>query len=363
MGPAFEEAFGSPLAMHQRGRLAREAIERARVSVAALLHAAPEEILFTSSATEANNLALKGTVAAGPGRVIASATEHISVLHPLRSLVRTGCELVLLPVDRHGLVDPDALRRELRGGGLLVSVAHASAEIGTVQPIAELCRVARESGVPFHCDATASAGLLPWPHGPDQPDLVTLTAHLFNGPQGAAALRVAGAHRLRPLIEGGIQERGLRAGTQSLPALIGFGVAAAIAVEERATRTEAALVLAGDFQARLTGALEGSLLTGHPSLRLPGHVSLCVRGVEAEAVLRELDAFGVEAASGSACTTDAGKPSHVLEAIGVDPFLARGALTFMFGAGNGPDDPPRAVAALTAGVERLRRLNPLEGTA
>lgn len=362
MRPFLEERFGSPSASHRSGREAREAVETARNAVAALVGCPPEEIVFTASATEANNLALKGSASAAPrgGRVLACSTEHISVLHPLRALARTGIEVVLLPVDARGRLDPALLERELRHGALLVTVAHASAEIGTLQPIADHDRIARAAGVPLHCDAAASAGLCPLPGGPALPALLTLTPHLFRGPQGVAALRVQTGHRLRPLIEGGSQEAGLRPGTASVAALAGFGRAAEIALAERVERAGEAIRLADLFRDTLRSRLDDVEFTGDAGNRLPGHVSLCVRGAEAEALLRDLDAVGIEAASGSACTTEVGKPSHVLLAIGIDPVLARGALTFMFGAGNGPEDALRAAEALAAAAGRLRSLSPLE---
>jgi len=359
MGPFLSDHFGSPSAPHRRGLEARRVVEAARASVARLVDAAPDEILFTASATEANNLAVKGVaLAAGRGRILALATEHISVLHPLRSLERRGMEVSLVPVDPDGVVDLNRLRCELSGGAILMSVAHASAEIGTLQPLLDLCRLAQEYGVPFHCDATTTAGQISWPRGGPTPDLLTLTPHLFNGPQGVAALWVRGARRLQPLIEGGAQEGGLRAGTEPLAAIAGFGVAADLARREGPALAAAGAARAGDLRRRLQATLEGLLFTGHPERRIPGHLSLCIRGAEAEALLRALDAAGIEAASGSACTTEVGKPSHVLEAIGVDQVSARGALTFMFGRGNTDQDAAQVAACLGAAARRLRALSP-----
>lgn len=360
MQPFLGEEFGSPSSLHRRGREARATVAGARAAVSRLLEAAPEEILFTASATEANNLAIKGVALAakGRGRILAAATEHLSVLHPLRSLEREGFEVVLLPVDSEGVVDRNCVARELARGALLLSVAHASAEIGTLQPVDDLARLAEEHDIPFHCDASVTAGLLPWTGTGRRADLVTLTPHLFNGPQGVAALCVRGSRRLKPLIEGGSQEGGLRAGTEPLAALVGFGVAADLAVQEGPTRAGLAEGRAQDLRRRLTSALDGVLFTGAPHNRVPGHLSLCVRGAEAEAILRDLDALGIEASSGSACATEVGKPSHVLEAIGVDPAMARGALTFMFGFGNADGDAALASESLERAVRRLRAIGP-----
>jgi len=349
---------GNPSSLHQRGGAARAVVEEARGEVAALLACPAEEILFAGSATEANNLAVKGIALAHPkgGRLVAAATEHLSILHPLRSLAKLGYEIILLPVDRHGRIDPARLDRALAPGAILASVAHASAEIGTLQPIAALARVARARGVPLHVDATASAGHVEL--AADAADLVTLTPHLFYGPQGTAALRVRTGVAIRPIIEGGTQEGGLRPGTEPVAMLAGFGAAARILLVERAARAARATRLAGLFRRTLDARLDGLTFTGHPRDRLPGHVSLCVAGVEAEAVIVALDAAGIEAASGSPCTTQARRASHVLEAIGLDAILARGALSFTFGEDNREGDPAAIARSLAAVVLRLRRLAP-----
>src|SRR3989442_3891615 len=362
MLPYLGGRFGNPSSLHGRGLAAREAVEQTRACGAGLVRAAPDEVLFTASATESNNLALKGVALAsgkGRGHLVAAATEHISILHPLRSLERQGFSVTLAPVDAHGVLDPDDLKTALRDDTILVSVSHASGEIGTVQAIEDLARVAHARGVPLHTDATLTAGALPWPSGRDVPDLVTLTAHLCYGPQGIAALRVVRGLRLAPLIEGGTQEGGLRAGTEPLAAVVGFGAEARLAEREMKRRAARAGALSLRLRRGLLDRMADLVFTGHPERRLPGHLSLCVRGVDAEAMLRELDAEGIEAASGSACTTAVRKPSHVLEAIGLDPLTARGALTFSFGETNVDDDPEIAAKLLPRVVSRLREISPL----
>ena len=349
-----------PAAHGARGRAARRALERARQAVARLFDAPPEEIVFTASATEANNLAIKGIAGAAPrpGRIVAAATEHLSILHPLRTVERLGHRVELLPVDHDGMVEPADLANALAPGAILVSIAHASSEIGTLQPLADLARVARQAGVPFHCDGSLSLGLLPW-RAPDAPDLGTASSHLMDGPAGAAALRVRDGVRIRPLVEGGTQERGLRAGTEALAAIVGFGRAAELALEEAESRGAAAAAAAAAFRDEVRGRLPGALLTGHPERRVPGHVSLCLPGVEADAVLQGLEEEGIEAGSGSACASEAGKPSHVLVALGIDPTLARGAVTFLFAGSHDRADARRAAAALAGVVRRLQSLSPL----
>lgn len=363
MLPYLGERSGNPVSPHERGRRARQAVDEARVSVAALVRCEPDEIVFTGSATEANNLALKGVALASGrprGGIIAAATEHISVVHPLRTLERWGYGVTLLPVDHHGLIDPSLLRRRLSSDTLLVSIAHASAEIGTVQALEEICRLAHEAGVPVHTDATVTAGALPLPQPPDQPDLITLTPHLFYGPPGVGALRVRRGVRIAPLVEGGTQEGGLRAGTESLAAIVGFGAAAALAARVGVERSDRTAMLARRMRELIGERVPGVTWTGHRDRRVPGLLTLCIGGVEAEAVLSALDAAGVEAASGSACTTEVHKRSHVLEAIGIDAVLARGALTFAFGDSNGVEDAEAATRILVGVVDRLRRLSPLD---
>ncbi len=363
MRPYDSDHFGHASALHSRGARVRQALQEARSAVAALLPAEPDEMVFTGSATEANNLAIKGLAwSAGQrhGHFIAAATEHISILHPLRTLQKQGFAVSFLPVDRHGLVDPDEVRRAVRADTLLVSIASASAEIGTAQPLTDLCRAAHRAGALFHTDATLTAGALPLPGGDDLPDLVTLTPHLFYGPQGIGALRVRRGIRLAPLIEGGVQEDGRRAGTEALAAAVGFGAAARLAAAEMAGRARRAAARAGALRLLVTKTIDGVVLTGHPTQRVPGLLSLCLRGIEAESLLTALDAEGVEAASGSACTTAVRKPSHVLAAIGVDPVLARGAVTFAFGEANADGDAAAVARLLPPLVERLRRLSPLD---
>ncbi|HET6277659.1 MAG TPA: aminotransferase class V-fold PLP-dependent enzyme, partial [Candidatus Polarisedimenticolia bacterium] len=232
MLPYLGDRFGNPSSPNLPGRLARQVIDQARDRVAALLGARFEEVLFTGSASEANNLALKGIAGAARragGHLVAAATEHASILHPLRTLSRQGFRTTLLPVDKVGKLRSDRLEEALDDDPLLVSIAHASPEIGTLQPLEEICGRAQARGVVVHSDATVTAGLLPWPTAAPSPDLVTVTPHLFYGPAGIGALRVREGIRLAPLIEGGRQEGGLRAGTESLAAIAGFGAAAALA--------------------------------------------------------------------------------------------------------------------------------------
>jgi cysteine desulfurase len=357
-----EEGPEDPSSPLEAGRRAREVVETARASVASLVRARPQEIVFTSSATEANNLALKGVARrAGDRRrhIVSATTEHVSILHPLRTLQKHGFRVRLLDVDRSGLVDPEDVRRAIEPETCLVTIAHANGEIGTIQPLEEICRLAHERGVPVHTDAAMSAGRLPMPQGPHTPDLLSLTASQLHGPQGAGALMVREGVRIAPLIEGGTQEGGLRAGTEPVAAIAGLGTAARLAAERLGHREERGRLLARRFAGSLLDHVENVVMTGHRTSRLPGHLSLCVRGLEAEALIRALDQDGIEAATGSACTTEIGKPSHVLLAIGIDPVLARGALVLSFGEASRDDDPEVALPILKEAIRRLRALSPL----
>ncbi len=360
--PHLAESYASPGSPHSAGRAARAALEAARAAVAALVGCTEEEILFTSSATEANNLALKGICRSRGrrgNRLLVSAVEHPSVLHPARTLSAEGTVVEELPVDPAGRIDLEALRRSLAGGALLVSVTHASPEVGTLQPVAEAAALSSEAGALFHTDATATAGLLPglWRRAPV--NLLTLSPHLFHGPRGIAALVVRKGTRLRPQEEGGTQEGGLRAGTEPVALAAGFGAAARLALQEAPARARRLEQLAAVLRHRLEEALPDWVPTGHPRERIPGHLSLCLRYVEGEAVLGLLDEEGILAGSGSPCAREAMKESPVLQAMGIDPVLARGSLHFSFGAFNLAEDGEEVARVLPRVVERLRRISPL----
>ena len=362
MLPYLGEEFGDPRSPHGLGRRARAALEGAREEVARLVGCLPEEVVFTSSATEANHLALRGVFLAKgrrSARLVVSAVEHLSVLHAASTLREAGARVDLLRVDPQGKVDLDHLAGLLAEPPALVSVMHANGEIGTMQPLAEIRRVSREAGALLHTDATLTAGLFPGLWAQIEPDLLSLAPHLFHGPRGIGALVVREGVRLKPQMEGGTQEGGLRAGTSSVALAVGFGEAARLARTEAAERVRRRSDLASKMRARLEQSLEDWVATGDPDGRLPGHLSLCLRYVEGEAALGLLEDAGIAAGSGSACTRGAGKASHVLEAIGIEPVLARGALDFCFGAFSADSEPAQAAGALVEVAARLRALSPL----
>lgn len=360
MRPFFEGGVGNPSAPHSLGLEARASLDGARAKLARLFGGSPAGVIFTASATEANNLAVKGLAARATGRhVVTSAVEHVSVLNACRDLEKHGWSVTYVGVDGNGRVDPGDVARAIRSDTVLVSVMAANGEIGTIQPTREIGRIARARGIPFHVDAVNAAGRIPLGVDDCAIDLLTLSSNDLYGPPGAGALWVRPEVKLAPLIVGGGQERGYRAGTENLPAIAGMGVAAELARTERAA--EAARL--ADLRDRLlTGLLErvpGARLTGAPGPgRLPHHASMVVPGVKADAVLLELDLRGVAASSGSACSAATGEPSHVLRAIGCDPDAAEGSLCFTLGRWTTGAEIEFALDVVPGVVERLRRIAP-----
>ncbi len=362
MMPYFREHYGNPSSGHDLGDKPAEAVAQAREKVAALLGANPEELIFTASASEANNMALKGGAAAykKKGRhIITSAIEHFSVLNPLRTLEKEGFSVTYLPVDHFGRVDPAQLEEALTPETVLVSIMLANPEIGTIQPIKELAERAKESGAIFHTDATAAAGFVPLDVGELGVDLLTLAGDQLYGPKGSGALFTRRGVRILPLIEGGIQEKGRRAGIENVPAIVGFGEAARLAHENMAERMNRLAGIRDSLKEQLFTAIDHLHLNGHPGQRLPHNLHLSVKFVEGEALLMHLNNAGIYVSSGSTCTSQALKASHVLEAIGLSPELAQGSLLFTLGPENTPEDVPYVVQRLKDTTEKLRKMSPL----
>jgi cysteine desulfurase len=388
MLPYLKEQFGNPLSLHSFGEGPREAVEAARAKVADLIGARPEEIYFTASGSEANNMAVKGIALMNRQKgqhMVVSAIEHQSVLNATQTLEKLGFEVTQVPVDQHGLVDPDDVVAAIRDDSTLVSVMHANNEIGIIEPVAEIARAVKEKGkrITFHTDAVATVGTLPVDVKELGVDLLSLAGSQFYGPKGAAALFIKKGTRLMPLIDGGIQERGRRAGTENVPAIVGLGVAAELAKESLAERAERLIPLRDRLIERLTSEIDrvyltgpstlrrgsprlrsgqagqASLRTGHPTMRLPGHVSVCVEFIEGESMLLMLNMQGIAASSGSTCTSRALKASHVLMAIGVETALAQGSLVFTLGERNTVEDVDYVAEVLPPIVERLRQMSPL----
>jgi cysteine desulfurase len=364
MLPYLRERFGNASSVHRRGEAAREAIEAARQRVAALIGAAPEEIVFTASGSEANNLALKGALAAASDaaggarrRLVVSAIEHPSVLETARHLEARGVPLTVVPVERDGVLDPERLAAALGPDVALVSVMWVNNEIGTVQPVARVAELAHTAGARMHCDAVQAAGKIPVSVAEAGVDLLSLAGHKFHGPLGAAALYVRRRTRLQPLVHGGHQERSRRAGTENLAAIVGWGVAAERAARMLASDAPRRLAALGERLRRgLIERVPLTALNGDAERRLPTIVNLRFEGVDGEAVLHELDRLGIIVSTGSACSAATPGPSHVLMALGLRPEDAHASVRFSLGDGNSDADVESMLENVPPVVERLRAL-------
>jgi cysteine desulfurase len=363
MLPYLKEDFGNPSSMHGLGEKAEEALEETRREMAALLHAGdPSEIVFTSCGTESNNFALKGICLAQQNRgrhVLVSPVEHFSIMHGVKTLEKMGFQVTQLSVDSHGRVDPKEVEEGITPQTILVSIMHGNNEVGTVQPVAEIGRVTRNKGVAFHCDAVATVGLIPVDVEAMQVDLLSFSANAFYGPKGAAGLYVRKGVRIHPLLDGGIQEKGKRAGTENVPAIAGMGAAAKKAREEMQSRILHVQALRNRLQEGIRERIPNVFVLGHPSERLPHIASIAVEYVEGESMLLFLDMEGIRIASGSACISRSLKVSHVMLAMGVDAALAQGSLLFSLGKDNTQGDVDRVIDALPPIVQRLRDMSPL----
>jgi cysteine desulfurase len=357
MRPYFDEQFGNAGSVHTFGQAARAAVDDARAAVARLVGAEPREIVFTSGATEANNAAIFGAVFARGqtgGHVVTAAAEHHAVLEPCRWLEGRGVALTILPVDGRGAVDPDAVRRALRSDTALISIMHGNNEIGTLGPVAEIGAIARERGVLFHTDATQSAGVVPIDVRALGVDLLSMSAHKRYGPKGIGALYIRQGVRLEPMLHGGSQERGRRGGTENVPAIVGFGAAARLAVESMPGEPARIASLRDRLIAGVR-VIDGAHLNGDPGRRLPGIVSVSFEDADSESLLLALDLEGVAASSGSACTSGSLEPSHVITALGLPPRLAAGTLRFSLGRWTTAEEVDRVVQVLPQIVASVRR--------
>ncbi|HEY7472488.1 MAG TPA: cysteine desulfurase family protein [Gemmatimonadota bacterium] len=366
MLPCFREKFGNPSSRsHSFGREAEEMVERARGQVAAIMGASPDEIVFTSCATEANNLAIKGAACArreaGDGTHIVSARiEHKSVLEPLTTLEDDGFRISWLEVDPLGRVDPADLADAIDDETILVSLMLANNEIGTIEPLADLAAIAHEAGAWVHTDAVQAVGKIPFDVDALDVDLAAISGHKFYGPKGIGALYVRRRSRrmkLAPTLCGGGQERGLRSGTHNVPGIVGLGVAAEVAGEEREAESARLAVLRDRLQEGLEREIEDLVVNGDPDHRLPNNLSVSVPYVDGEALLLSLEDVAVS--SGSACRSSAPGGSHVMKAIGCDDDLARSTIRFGLGRWTTEEEIDYAIGRVTETVARLRSMSSL----
>jgi len=362
MLPYLADAFGNPSSMHEWGDTPREAIETAREQVAQLIGADAEEIIFTGSGTESNNFAVKGLALAQQNKgkhVVVSDIEHFSVLNSARTLEKWGFDLSLVPVDKHGVVDPGDVVKSIRNDTVLVSIMHANNEVGTIEPIKEVARFTKEKGVALHTDAIATVGTIPVNIKELGVDALSLAGNQFYGPKGVGALWVRKGVRIMPFLDGGVQEGGRRAGTENVSAIVGLGKAAELAETSMTARIKHLTGLRDRLMAELPTRIEHVVVTGHPENRLPGHASFCVEFIEGEAMLMLLNSQGVAVTSGSACTSRALKASHVLIAMGISHELAQGSILFSFGLDNAAEDVDYVLEVMPPIADRLRQMSPL----
>ncbi|MFO1464747.1 MAG: cysteine desulfurase family protein [bacterium] len=359
MRPFFTEEFGNAASrQHEYGWKAEAAVEKGRGQVAQAIGAQAKEIVFTSGATEGNNLALFGIAEALAERgrhLIVGATEHRAVLDPAKRLAERGCELTVLPVDRYGRVDPEELRRALRPDTFLISLMMANNEVGTLHPVAEIGRLAKERGILFHSDAAQALGKAPIDVEAIGVDLLTLSAHKFYGPKGVGAIYLRGKNprvRIAPLFYGGGHERGLRSGTLNVPGIVGMGEAAELACRELPEETARLRTLRDRLWQGLQSGIEGAACNGHPSERLANNLNVTFAGVRAEALMMELK--GIAVSSGSACSSAQPEPSHVLRALGLSPEAAKSSIRYGLGRWTTEAEIDAVVAQTVAAVRRLR---------
>jgi cysteine desulfurase len=363
MLPYFQARFGNPSAVYDLGSGIKDAMDEQRARVAELIGAPADSIIFTSCGAEANNLAIKGAALANlkKGRhLIVSAIEHHSVLNSARFLEKFhDFEVTFLPVNRYGQVEPERLRKALTPATVLVSIQHASNEIGTVQHIPELAARCREHGVVFHTDAVATAGSAPIDVEEMQVDLLSLSGPSLGAPKGIGALYFRPKVRLVPQIHSGIQESGRRGGTENVPGIVGLGVAAEMAQRELASKAQHLKTLRDRLVAGVMDRIPAVIYTGHPEERLPGHASFCFEGIEGEALIFLLNRQGIYANTGSACASKALKVSPTLGAIGLSPDMAQGSIVFTFSRDNREEEVDYVLTELPQAVERLRSFSPV----
>lgn len=362
MLPYFSENYGNSSAVYSLGSAGRKGVNEARRAIAAVLGARQEEIYFTSGGSEADNWALRSTAEAYGGRgkhIITTKIEHHAVLHTCEYLEKQGFEVTYLGVDRDGMVDVRELEAAIRPDTILISVMFANNEIGTIEPVGEIGAIARKHGILFHTDAVQAFGQLPVNVEELHIDMLSASGHKFNGPKGVGFLYVRTGVRISPLIHGGAQERNRRAGTENVPGIVGLGVAAARAAAAMEERAEKEMVLRDYLIGRIEAEIPYCRLNGHRTRRLPGNVNFSFRFVEGESVLIMLDMKGICGSSGSACTSGALDPSHVLLAIGLGHEEAHGSLRLTLSGENTIEEADIVVEELKRIVEKLRNMSPL----
>jgi cysteine desulfurase len=361
MLPYFREAFGNPSSIHSFGQQARSVVEDAREKVSSFLGVKPAEIVFTSGGTESNNFAIKG-IAWGNRKkgnhIITSAIEHHAVMEPCHFLEREGFEVTFLPVDSYGLVEPCDVEKAITGRTVLISIMHANNEIGTVQPIAEIGKIARERGVYFHTDAVQTFGHMPFSVDDLNVDLLSLSAHKLYGPKGVGALYIRQGTRLEPHMHGGEQEGKRRASTHNVPGIVGLAKAVELAEKAMAEEDTRITGLRNRLIRGIFDRIDRVRLNGHPEKRLANNVNISIGYCEGEAMILSLDLMGIACSTGSACSSTSVEPSHVLRAIGLSVEETRGSLRFSLGRDTKEQEIDKVLEVLPKIVKRLRAMSP-----
>jgi cysteine desulfurase len=362
MLPFLKKHFGNPSSLYSIGRDAKEAVETAREQLSKALGANPEEIYFTSGGTESDNWAVKGTAFARKKKgkhIITTSIEHHAVLYPCEYLETQGFDVTYLPVDKYGLIDPEALKAALRKDTILISIMYANNEIGTIEPILEIGEIAKEYNVPFHTDAVQAIGKIPldMKHIHRNVDMLSLSSHKFYGPKGVGALYLREGTDIDNFMHGGGQERGKRAGTENVAGIVGMGRAIELATANLEEHNKRMRKLRDRL---LAGALEipNSRLNGHPEKRLPDNLNFSFEYIEGESLLLMLDQMGIYCSTGSACSSGSNEPSHVLKAIGLPPEIAQGSLRLTLGDENTEEEIEYVLKTLSDTVGKLRAMSP-----
>lgn len=358
----FRENYGNPSSLHDFGELAKSAVESARKKVANLVGASAEEIYFTSCGTESNNLALWGLARALKGKgnhIISSVIEHHSVLNPLKEMKKNGWNISLVPVDKCGLINTKDIENEITDSTILISIMHANNEIGTIQKLKEISLIAKKNNIIFHSDGVATAGIIPVNVRELGIDAYSFSAQQLHGPKGVAALFIKKGTRIKPIFLGGTQEKGRRAGTENVPGIVGFGKACELAKIKMEDNIKYISKLRDNLINGIINKVKNVKLNGHTTDRLPGNVHISFKYIEGESILLMLNMEGIAAASGSSCTSQALKSSHVLNAIGLSPTMAQGSVLFSLGKYNTAEEVSRLLEVLPPIVKRLREMSPI----
>ncbi len=360
MLPFFAEVYGNPSSIHGFGREARDGVEQARERIGRFLTVPPQEIVFTSGGTESDNFGVKGLAwARGKGHLITSRVEHHAVLRTCQTLEAQGFDVTYIGVDAHGMVDPDEVRRAIRPDTIAISIMHANSEVGTLQPIGAIGRLAREHAIPFHVDAVQTLGKIPLDVEALGVDVLSFSGHKIYGPKGIAGLYVRKGTRMVAIQHGGEHERRRRAGTENVPGIVGLGKAVEVRGRDMAAEAERVTALRNRLWEGVRARVPEIRLSGHPTERLPGTASLLVRHVESESIVLGLDLKGIAVTAGSACTSGNVEPSHVLVAMGVPLDWAMGAVRCSLGRSTTAEDIDYVIESVETVVTKLRRAMPV----